>query len=120
MSPREYNSPVRDAQSEATRQRVLDAAIDILVEEGPHALGQRAIARRAGVSAPTVARHLPDTEAIVAGIDERLMERLGTGDSPRTPDELFGKLRAIYLGLDREERATRAYVAAPMSRTHGL
>ncbi len=119
MSRRDYHSPLRDAQSDATRERVLDAAIEILVEDGFGALTQRAIARRAEVSAPTVARHLPDADAIVAELDARITERLGIRALPTDPEGLFGLIRTIYLGMEREERVMRAYLAAPTSRTYG-
>lgn len=119
MSTREYHSPLRDAQSDATRERVLDAAINILVEEGAGALTQRAIARRAEVSAPTVARYLPDADAIVAELDARITERLGIRTLPDSPEGLFALIRTIYLGMEREERVMRAYLAAPASRTYG-
>jgi AcrR family transcriptional regulator len=113
LPPRDYHSPLREAQAEATRQRILDAAIDLLVEQGPQALGQRAIARRAAVSAPTVARYLPDAESVLAGIDERLAERMGLDATPTSPEQLLGQTRAMYLALDGEERAVRAWLAAP-------
>lgn len=116
MQTREYHSPLRDAQADATRERVLDAAIDILVEEGPSALTQRAIARRADVSAPTVARYLPDAESIAAGLDLRISERLGLRAAPTDPEGMISLLRTAFTGMDREERVMRAYLAASEHR----
>lgn len=116
---RDYRSPLREAQAEATRELVLDAAIDLLVEEGPEALSHRAVARRAGVSAPTVARYLPSTDELVQGIDDRLTHRLGVTRVDLDAEGLLAALRTIYVGMEREERAMRAYLAAPASRNHG-
>jgi AcrR family transcriptional regulator len=116
---RPYNSPLREAQADATRELVLDAAIDLLADEGADALSHRAVARRAEVSAPTVQRHFPNNEALVRGIDERLTERLGVAHTSLDGDQVLAALRTIYVGMEREERAMRAYLNAPASRAFG-
>lgn len=120
MNPtRHYNSPLRDAQADATRELVLDAAIELLADEGAQALSHRAIARLAGVSAPTVQRYFPTPEALAEGIDGRLTERLGVTNTNLDAASLMAALRTIYVGMEREERAMRAYLAAPVPRTVG-
>lgn len=54
MAPREYRSPTRQAQSSATRRRVVVAAQECFEEHGYVATTMRAIARRAQVSVETV------------------------------------------------------------------
>ncbi|MEO8288717.1 MAG: helix-turn-helix domain-containing protein [Chloroflexota bacterium] len=51
---RNYNSPRRQEQAQATRQRILEAARRLFVERGYVAATLPAIAREAGVAAPTL------------------------------------------------------------------
>lgn len=120
LSFRAYHSPLRQAHAEVTRQLVLDAAIDLLVEEGADALSLRAIARRAGVSAPTVSRYFPDNDALLVGLDERVTERLGITRGPRDAAEMVRAVRNVYLGMDAQERTMRAFLRAPASRALGV
>lgn len=67
-SKRAYHSPRRQEQAQATRQKILDAARDLFTEHGYVATSLPAIARRAGVSAPTV--------SAVFGTKKALLEAL--------------------------------------------
>ena len=118
-SSRPYTSPLRALQAEQARELVLDAAVDLLAEEGAAALSNRAVARRAGVSPPTVARYFPTPDDLLRGIDERLTHRLGVTRVNLDGDGVLAALRTIYEGMEREERVMRAYLAAPASREHG-
>jgi AcrR family transcriptional regulator len=55
---------------------LVDAAVDILREEGPEALTLRGLARRAGVSQAAPYRHFTDRRALVAAVAERGFVRL--------------------------------------------
>ena len=55
---------------------LVDAAVDILREEGPAALTLRGLARRAGVSQAAPYRHFTDRRALVAAVAERGFVRL--------------------------------------------
>jgi AcrR family transcriptional regulator len=59
----------------ATREAVLDAAYDCFVEVGPTRTLHRSIAQRAGVSRPTVYKHVGDREAIAFALLERELAR---------------------------------------------
>jgi AcrR family transcriptional regulator len=58
------------AKSERTREAILGAAVDIVVEEGPAALSYRAISERTGLTASAPAYHF-------AGIGQILSQALG-------------------------------------------
>ena len=51
---REYRSPLREAQARQTRRRVLDAALELFLQQGYPATTIAAVARRAQVSPDTV------------------------------------------------------------------
>ncbi len=94
----------RREAKERTRQRLLDALVEILHESGPLALTTGRIAERAGVAQPTFYVHFTDLDrAIELAADEvaaRLLAILhahrsvlaGNGDA-RTPG---GRIRATY------------------------
>ncbi|WP_053202075.1 TetR/AcrR family transcriptional regulator [Jiangella muralis] len=56
----------RAEQVEETRQRIVDAAVEVHGTLGPSAGSISAIAERAGVTRLTVYRHFPDDEALFA------------------------------------------------------
>jgi len=58
----------------ATRERLLDAAADILETEGITHLNTNAVAARAGVTPPTVYRNFRNKEAIMEGLAWRFLE----------------------------------------------
>jgi AcrR family transcriptional regulator len=75
------------------RAALLDAALEVLEEDGATALSLRAVARRAGVSYAAPYRHYADREALVSAIAavgyRELAERLGAAHpAPSTPDQL--------------------------------
>src|SRR5688572_9549807 len=63
-SRRPYESPTRREHAELTRQRIIEALMDLLVEERPSTISIPAVAKRAGVSVRTVYHHFPTKEAL--------------------------------------------------------
>lgn len=55
----------KQARSLATRQRLLDAAVDILVEDGYLRLSAATVARRAGVSRGAHQHHFPNRQTLL-------------------------------------------------------
>jgi AcrR family transcriptional regulator len=64
---RRYEKRARAAQEQATRLRVIDAAIALHSTVGPARTTVSAIAERAGVRRATVYRHFPDERALFLG-----------------------------------------------------
>jgi AcrR family transcriptional regulator len=64
---RRYEKRARAAQEEATRRRVIEAAIALHGTVGPARTTISAIAERAGVRRATVYRHFPDERALFLG-----------------------------------------------------
>src|SRR5262249_41661321 len=54
MDKRPYRSPLRQEQAEATRQRILDAALDLFATPGSPGTSVAEIARAAGGSVETI------------------------------------------------------------------
>ena len=70
----------RAEQVEQTRQRIVDATVELHTTVGPSATTISAIAERAGVTRLTVYRHFPDLDALYAACTHRW------GSQHRAPD----------------------------------
>ncbi len=60
-------SSVPDALTPRARE-IVDAALELLEEEGADGLSMRRIAERLGIRAPSIYKHLPDKQALEAAI----------------------------------------------------
>jgi AcrR family transcriptional regulator len=67
--PRRYRSSLRDAQADATRQRVLEAAGRCFASKGFTSTTLGAIAAEAGVSVETVQSHGPKRRLLLAAVE---------------------------------------------------
>jgi AcrR family transcriptional regulator len=72
---RRYEKRARAAQEQATRLRVIEAAIELHGTVGPARTTISAIAGRAGVRRATVYRHFPDERALFLGCSEAWLAR---------------------------------------------
>jgi AcrR family transcriptional regulator len=72
---RSYEKRARAAQEEATRLRVIEAAMELHGTVGPARTTISAIAERAGVRRTTVYRHFPDERALFLGCSGVWRER---------------------------------------------
>jgi AcrR family transcriptional regulator len=68
--PREYNSPAREQAMAETREKILEAVVRVILDDGIHAFTIQAVADRAGVSHRTVYRHFATREALLTGLNE--------------------------------------------------
>jgi AcrR family transcriptional regulator len=69
------SSPAKAAQKSATRQRIVDATVDLHSTLGPARTTISAIAERAGVPRLTVYRHFPDQHELELACSAAVMER---------------------------------------------
>jgi AcrR family transcriptional regulator len=106
---RRYEKRARAANEQATRMRIIEAAIDLHGSVGPARTSISAIADRAGVRRATVYRHFPDERSLFLGCSGTNAERNPAPD-PATwasiPDpaaRLAAALDAIYAWYERVE-----------------
>lgn len=95
--PELSRSPGRPRSPEADRA-ILDAAIDLFVEEGYEGMSMEGVAARAGVGKTTIYRRWESKEdLIVAAIDELIfeVEPLDTGSLRRDLVELLTQLQVV-------------------------
>lgn len=101
-SPAGRRAPDPTRRNAATRQAILDAALDLVVASGLEALTIEAIAKRAGVGKQTIYRWWPSKGAVLleAYVEQRVEERtatppLGTldrGDFPADVRRVIGEM----------------------------
>jgi AcrR family transcriptional regulator len=98
---RPYRSPLRQAQAEQTRQRILDAGLRLFAERGYTITSVAQIATAAGVSAETIYTSVGSKrgiiDALLAQVDEerpleRARETVATrGGGPRVSLEVYAE-----------------------------
>jgi transposase len=100
---RPYESPTRKEHAELTRRRIVDALIDLMVDERPATISIPAVAKRANVSVRTVYHHFATKEALFDALPAVARERSGGIDlpDPLSPKELVAGLPIAYAYLDR-------------------
>jgi AcrR family transcriptional regulator len=110
---RQYQSPEREQAKQETRERILDALVEVVTREGVLAFTVQNVANAAGVSHRTVYRHFATREDLLDGLDE-LLERRGmaAGVHPGPPDltDLPQHIGRYYESFDVAGDAMRAYV----------
>jgi AcrR family transcriptional regulator len=128
---RRYESPLRAAQVEATRERLLEATYAVLAEDpaGVAALTFQRVADRARVSLPTVYRHFGDQDALLAAFVAWIRPRIGLDPAQlfslppdaiaALPEESFPRFEAhgdVLRALIDSREANRVRAAAVTDR----
>ncbi len=115
-----YESPLREAQKEDTRKRILDAAVSLIENADPAGLSFAAIAKAAGVQERTVYRHFPTKDALIEQLWTWLDPRIGVGSFPDSEDELIAFPRRVFEAFDDNENLMRAMWMSPQGREFRL
>lgn len=123
-APRRYRSPLRERQAEETRARILDATLRVMAN-GIVSVSIPAVARKAGVSVPTVYRHFGTKGDLLAALYPHLRRRSGLDDlvPPRSIEGLRDGVREVFeriegiASLDDLARAAMASPAAEEARS---
>ncbi|WP_328404157.1 TetR/AcrR family transcriptional regulator [Streptomyces sp. NBC_00390] len=129
---RDPDQPVRSrrrqpvqARSRETVERILDAAAVLLEDGGVEAVTTRAIAERAGITAPSLYRFFADREQILDALMEQHLERLRAslsedeaGWSPASLAELVGReLDSFVAYFQAHPNAARLWLDGRVSPT---
>lgn len=114
--PSNYSSPVRDEAKQATRDRIIRALVDVVLNEGIHAFSVATVAAAAGVSHRTVYRHFASREELLEGLNDS-MESLPTArvQSPGPNESMLDGAGAMtermFHGLDGiRDQATAEFI----------
>ena len=79
---RSYSSPLRAEQAAMTRDRIVDAAVDLLSRGDAAEIGMQDVADHAGVSVRTVYRYFATREDLFDGIVGAINERMEAVSGP--------------------------------------
>lgn len=111
---RRYRSRLRKEQAEATRRRILDAAVRSMAG-GVATVSMPGVAREAGVSVPTVYRHFATKEELLAALYPHVERRAGMREMPLpgSIDEVGDTVRAIFERVESFDDLARAAMASP-------
>jgi AcrR family transcriptional regulator len=118
---RKYHSPTREQQAGQTRERILNAARQMILNKGFADATIEAIAKEAGVSAPTIYAVFGSKRGILQGLMERaafssgytnLVREAMQSDDPATRLRYAAKIaRRIYDSLRSESEVLRGATA---------
>jgi len=104
------------AQAVASRDRILDAAEQLVTDEGARHLTLDAVAQAAGVSKGGLLYHFPGKDALLAGMIERHIDQLNarcSAERARLPDACAStELKSWILGVLQPHRAREEAGAA--------
>jgi AcrR family transcriptional regulator len=115
-----YESPLREAQKEETRRRILDAAGVLIETVHPGGLSFGAIAKQAGIQERTVYRHFPTKDALLEALWAWLDPRIGIKSFPQTEAELTAFPARVFPAFDDNEQLMRAMWSSPQGREFRL
>jgi AcrR family transcriptional regulator len=111
---REYNSPLREQAKAETRDKIAQAVVRVVLDDGIAAFTVQNVAHKAGVSHRTVYRHFETREELLDGLAQYL-EALATDAAPvpSTPssvDDIIDGVTPSFLGMTEIGDVVRAYV----------
>lgn len=96
-----YTSPLRDAQTNATRERILDAGLEVIREIGNQEdITFKAIAEKAGVTEMTVYRHFPTRADLLQSLWTKMNSQIGI-EMPDSLEKLLSRNHQVFEGFDR-------------------
>ena len=97
---RTYSSPLRAEQAEHTRQRIVQAAVDLLSEGDAGDLSMPEVAARAGVSVRTVYRSFATKDDLLDGVIEWINHKINqeTGARPETREDYETSTADVWSG----------------------
>jgi AcrR family transcriptional regulator len=109
MSPRAYSMEKRQAVSNETRQRILEAARQVLAQESETSLTMEAIALRADVSRLTIYYQFDSRTGLLEALYDYLAVRGGVEQMPEVfrepdPSRALDKVVRIFVGFWSSDR----------------
>lgn len=99
---------IRQQYKDMTRERILDAAIDLMAEAGMAPLTVADVASRAGVTTRTIYRHFETREGLIEAVWPRMQARVRSRGFPRTADEIIATPGYLFPQFDEHANLVRA------------
>jgi AcrR family transcriptional regulator len=112
---RSYDNRLREQQAEGTRERILEAMMELLGREGLGGFSVGKLAAHAGVSEPTIYRHFGSREGLVEAWGKWFETRGGHPGFPTTLEELVDAPPAVFRYFAENAEYIRAAETAEAS-----
>jgi len=103
---------LREAQRAVTEQRIIEALAGLIEDEHPLEISMAAVAKRAGVSEPTLYRHFPTKRDLFAALAGHQFQTVAAGLAPASADDLAAAVRTVYQRSAAMENLIRWTLAA--------
>jgi AcrR family transcriptional regulator len=103
---------LRDKQAAATRDHILGAAFELLVEHPDQPFSHEAVAKAAGLGARTVYRYFPAQADLFEALWVQVRKQSGTV-FPTTQAEVVPHIGMLYRAFDENEKLIRAVMESP-------
>lgn len=104
---RAYNSPLRQQQTEETRQRIVEAALELVAEQKDGVFSHEEIAKKTNIAARTVYRHFPAGSDLLDAVWQESDRRLNLKHYPDTEESLLAGLETMYSEMDKNAALIR-------------
>ena len=114
MIPAAQPIRLRERQTAATRQHIIDVAMDFLREPEQESFSHEAIAHRAGMGTRTVYRHYPHRADLMQALWERVREETKTR-FPAVEADILPLVREAFGNFNEHEALVRAANASSAS-----
>ena len=108
QSVRNYKSPLREAHTKDTRQRILAAVGKTLAESPDGSISFDQLAEESGVERRTVFRHFPNKEALLEAFWDWPNARITDKNLPTSLSDLLTLPEQAFKGFDAQQGIIRA------------
>ena len=108
----ENKATLREKQAMATRDHILGAAFELLVEHPDRPFSHEAVAKAADVGARTVYRYFPAQADLLEALWVQVRKQSGTV-FPTTEAEIVPRIGMLYRAFDQNEKLVRAVMESP-------
>ena len=102
---------LRRRQTAATREEILDVAMDMLNTSAQDRFSHESIAQTAGMGARTVYRHFPDRAALLQALWLRVRDITDT-KFPAREEDVVPFVRSVFHAFDQHESLVRAVLSS--------
>lgn len=93
-----------------TRERIVDAAIELIAESGGEQATIGAVAARSGITERTIYRHFDTRDDLMRAVWPRMQERVGSSGFPASAAELIDRPRKLFPRFDKHAGLVRASI----------
>ena len=111
MRPKMERPALRRRQTAATREEILDVAMDMLSTSAQDRFSHESIAQTAGMGARTVYRHFPHRAELLQALWLRIRDTTDT-KFPAREEDVIPFVRSVFHAFDEHESLVRAVLSS--------